>query len=184
MRLVPVLVLAAMLAFAGCFGKSNNNDNGGDTGATTPTDATPSSPTGSTPAGTTPTSPGGTDTNSTTPATLAPKQACSANVDFTETPNGGAPTPPADTPCNIDAGYTKLVLNVTWAIAGGAPAAPDPNGVTVSIGGATCSLPGPVDQSPAACANKAGTAAPGKMAIKYGGGPAPITATVTVMELQ
>jgi hypothetical protein len=177
MRLLPVLLIALALAFAGCFGKKADNTPT-DGGATTPTDTTPSTSGGSTPASSTP---GGTDTNSTPPAALPPKQACSATVDFTEAPSGpAAPAPPTATPCNIDPGYTHLILNVTWALT--TPAAPDPQPPSVAIGGATCALAGPVEQSAPAVCSKPGTATPGKMSITYGGGPAPITATVTVFE--
>lgn len=180
MRLVPVLFLAATLAFAGCFGKSNNDNSGG---TTTPTDVTPTSPSSGTPTGSTPATTPDANSTSTTPTTVMPKTACSASPDFSSVqpaPAGSGAI--ADTACNIDPGYTKLTLIVNWTSTVPQGAAPDPTGLSVAIGGATCSLPGPAETLPIASCKKDGTATPGKMAIKYTGGPAPISASVTVIE--
>jgi hypothetical protein len=185
MRLVLVLLVCSALAFAGCFGKKSDNtatDTTPTPGETTPT-ASASTPSSSTPTSSTPTDGNSSGGGSPAPM-LAPKQACTGSADWTQAASSapaGASAPPPTT-CNIDAGYTHLILNVTWTVSGGAPGAPDPNGVSVAIGGATCALPGPVDQSPAPCTNKPGTATPGKMTITYSGGPAPIQAAVVVVE--
>jgi len=174
MRLVPVLFIAITLAFAGCFGKSND---------TPPADQTPTSPTSTTPAGTTTTvSPttSGSGTNTTTTTTpMAPKDACSDTQDFTtqssQNPAGAGPAAKA---CTIDVGYTTVTLNVTWTST--APQAPNPNGITVKFGSLSCTIPTPA-AAPDKC-SKTGPATPGAGKIEYSGGPAPLTVSVKVIE--
>jgi hypothetical protein len=180
MRLVPILLLAAMLAFAGCFGKSNNDNPDG--GATTPTDTTPA-PTGgttTTPSGTTPTSPT-TGGNTTPPMAPAPKVVKSGSMDFTPSGPGSVPAPIAIV---IDPGYTTLTLFVNFTgNAGGAGVA---QGVSIKVGSVHCDIDGPVAPAgapagtPAPC-KATGAATAGASKIE-GVGQGAVTATFSLVE--
>lgn len=158
MRLIPVLLLSVALATtaAGCFGK--DDEPSADTNTTTPTGATP---TGATPTGATPTSPtaGG---NSSTPTKPAPTTVFSGSASFQQPPIPADPTNPTGGPpvqhnaATVPAGYTALVLNVTWAQSTPAGVSSglkiqiyDPTGAPLGSG---CSVAaGPVQGAPPAC---------------------------------
>lgn len=173
MRLVPVLLIAAALAFAGCFGKSNDDN-------TNPTDTTPTttSPTTTSPTGTTPTPTTSSGANTSTPTgPMAPKDVKSGNADFS---NPAAP--PAAVNIAIDPGYTTLSLYVNWTgSAGGAGVVAQD--LTVKVGSLTCTLAaGPISPATAAapCA-KAGAATAGAAKVEFSGSGA-ATATYKIVE--
>jgi hypothetical protein len=186
MRLVPVLLLAAAIAFAGCFGKSDNtnpDDGSGANGNTTVT-STPTIPTGNTTTGT-------GSTGNTTTAPL-PKEVCSIPIDFstaTPSPDASNPTnpfPAISKDCVVPAGYTKLTMNVTWAWT--TPAYIGANGLTVTLKDpakaavGACTGPDAGAQAPPAACSKPGTAlaAGGTYKIEGSGGYGQVTATVKV----
>lgn len=187
MRLIPVLLVSVALATsAGCFGK--DDESGGDNPTpTTPTGTTPATPTGTTP--TTPTAPN----NDTTPAKPAPREVFSDTPTFQNAPavppdpahpTGGPTTKAFDVP----AGYTKLTLNVTWALSAAAGVS---SGISIAITDAagtaiaTCAGPGqgPHQSAPEPCtaegAIPAATAATPYNAVYSGSGT--FTATVSVV---
>lgn len=190
MRLISVLLLTVALATsaAGCFGK---DDEPTDTTPTTPTGATPTSPTGATP--TTPTNATGGNTT-TTPAKPAPKVIFGPqNIAFTPSP--GAPSnpadpssafPPQDFPVTVPAGYTKLLLNVTWAnsqpvgvSSGVSITLLDPTGAAV---GSACSVgAGPVQGVPAPCTAEGAALPAGGAYILRATGGSSITASAEVV---
>lgn len=186
MRLIPVLLLSVALATsAGCFGK----DDGGDPPSTTPTGTTPTTSPGTTPTGTTPTTTPGGGGNTTPPAKPAPKEVFAGTADFARPPNAdpNAPAPVTANPVTVPTGYTMLTLNVTWALAQGAPVGVsggvsvdlvDPTGAPL----ASCGVPqGPVPATPAACTATATIpAAGGAYGVNYVGSGT-LTATISVM---
>jgi hypothetical protein len=178
MRLVPVILLAALLAFAGCFGKSNTTPS--DTTGTTPVSSTPAA--SSTPVSSTPTP--GAGSNATAPPMLAPKVILSKTHDFANDATSSLPSPAgsAVTPdkVTIDPGYTTLSLYVNWTIDNGAPAAPNPSSPTVTLGSLSCVLSDEPVQTPAPCA-KSGSASAGPAQVTYAGA-GPFTATIKVVE--
>lgn len=192
MRTLPVIALGLALVLAGCFG--GDDDESGDTGTPTPT-----TPVTSTPAGTgtggngTGTGTGGNGTGAGTGGTTTPAKPAAKEV-FSGSANFVPAAPPADpqnvkqtqAPFNVEAGYTKLTLNVTYASSAG-PLAPPSQGIAVVIldaaGTEIASCPGP----------SAGAAAPPPCTVEgpipsAGGaytpeyrGMGPYTATVSVI---
>lgn len=118
-----------------------------------------------------------------TGAGMAPKQAASDSHDFATdaaagTPAGQGATTKAFT---MDAGYTKLTLNVTFDVDSPAPGSVVAQDVVVKVGSLTCTVSaGPVTPPIPPC-TKSGNATPGPMKIEYSGAGA-VTATVKVIE--
>lgn len=137
MRLVPVLLIALALSFAGCFGKKSDDAGTGD--GTTPTDTSPttSTPAGSTPVSSTPAG-GNTTGGGTTP--LAPKDVKSGTVTWPTDCNSSPAATCPSTAFTVDAGYTMLNFTVTWSCANGAPACAS-NGATLAAGSLSCQAP-------------------------------------------
>jgi hypothetical protein len=168
MKLLPVLLVAGLLAFTGCFGKS------GTPATPTPTPATGPTPTGT---GATPTSPtsGGTNTTPPTPVALPPKDVCTVSYDFSTpmAPNAAA----APISCVVPAGYKKLTLNVTFTSK--AAAGPNPgisNGIKLDLndptGSSAASCPiatGPQTAAVPPCMAVTSSAAPGEWKVQPSG---------------
>jgi hypothetical protein len=169
MRALPLLVLAVVLVAAGCVKKADD----GGTPTTTPTGGS-TTPTGGSTSPTTP-----TDNGTPTMPMTTPKDIKSGSVTFT--PDQCQPTMPCTgfpVKFTVDAGYTHLTLNVTWACAGGVPACLT-NDATVAVGSNACSLPaGPV-QPPVAACKKDFAAADGQVTAT---GTGAVTATYKLTE--
>jgi hypothetical protein len=145
-----VLVLLSTLVLAGC--ASNNN---GGTPTTTPTT-------------------GGGGTNSTMAQT--PVKTDTHDFSTCAAPAGTPVSCSATTPFNVSSALSQLYLNVSWTAANGAPAAVV-QGVSVKVGGMTCTLPdGPFTGAPNC--SKQGAAA-GVAKIEYAGS-GPVVAKVVV----
>lgn len=187
MRLISVLLLTVALATsaAGCFGK---DDEPTDATPTTPTTATPTAATGTTP--TAPTNATGSG-NTTTPAKPAPKSLYTGTASFQSAPapNPSDPLghPPQTAPVDVPAGYTTLILNVTWSTGAGPGVAgselkvnlADPTGAP--LGTACTAAPGPYPAAPAVCTQTVTIPATGGAYALQWSGSGTLTAAVEVV---
>lgn len=172
MRLIPILLVVALTASAGCFGKDGGDD-GDNPATTTPTGTTPAGTT--TPTGATPTTPT-TGGNTTTPTKPLPRELCALSFDFqTNTPNPGPPPAPGMTTADcgtVAAGYTTMTLAGNFTSAEPVTVA---NGITVTVLDAagtavmSCAGPGPGPAAVTACSGTGAAVAGGAYTIQYAG---------------
>ena len=187
MRLIPVLFIVAVVAFAGC---TKSNPPPTDTTTTTTTTPTTSTTTSTTPTGssTTTSTPTTTTTTPTTPTTPPPMDLCKPSFDYsTATPDQGNPggfTPSKKACGTVAPGYTTFNLNGTFTF--DTPVAVG-QGIDVKLVGAdgktavaTCALSAGDMPSPVKCTKNGAVTAGDYSFIYDGGGAAKFAGTLSI----